>query len=220
MKQLTLLFFIFCWPLLLFSQGQYTYKLASFNISLDADTSILGPLQRTSLYARLSDFEKGFLYSLNYARAKPSVFLKEAVEPYLASYPNLKSVYGASLSDELKVGEPVNALRIHEVLFKLARAHASDLGVHDLMSHRSSTGATTQQRYERAGITCGSECINMIAGNVSPLEVLLSLLIDYNVPDFGHRKSLLNARMTSVGVGLSKGTDGKLQYTVVDLGCM
>jgi hypothetical protein len=60
----------------------------------------------------------------------------------------------------------------------------------------------------------------MIASNVSPLEVLLSLLIDYNVPDFGHRKSLLNARMTSVGVGLSKGTDGKLQYTVVDLGCM
>jgi hypothetical protein len=213
-------------PILLFffsatvqGQGQYIYKPIPLNISLPIDTAIKGTLERLPFYSTLSDFEKGFLYSLNYARIKPGIFLKEALEPYLVAYPNLKPTYGESLIGDLKKGRVVGILGPNTKLSGLAKAHAADLGLHNLMSHRSSTGETTQQRYEKAGITCGSECINM-ANYVSPLEVLLSLLIDYNVPDFGHRKSLLNPKMTSVGVGLAKGTDGKIQYTVVDLGCM
>jgi hypothetical protein len=51
------------------------------------------------------------------------------------------------------------------------------------------------------------------------LEVLLSLLIDYRVPNLGHRKSLLNPKMNSIGVGAARNKSGEVQYTVADLGC-
>ena len=57
-------------------------------------------------------------------------------------------------------------------------------------------------------------------GPATPLEILLSLLIDYNVSNTGHRRSLLNPKMEAVGIGNALGSDrNKLQYTVVDLGC-
>lgn len=215
-----LLFFVLLLSQVCLGQGQYSYKQVDLNLTLPRDTSILGPLQRYNGYVKLGEFEQGFIYCLNYARSNPSGFLKEAVIPYLDAYPNLKLVYGEGLIRELKGLTPVPGMAINETLNGLAKRHALDLGSHNLMSHSSSNGATTQQRFEKAGIICGSECINMSGKAVPPLEVLLSLLVDYNVPNTGHRKSLLNSKMASVGVGTAKGTEGNIQYTVVDLGCM
>jgi uncharacterized protein YkwD len=112
----------------------------------------------------------------------------------------------------------LQTLKIESRLFTIARFHAADLGKHNLMSHLSSNGTTTQQRFDRVGVTCGTECINM-GDFPNALEVLLSLLIDYRVDNAGHRKSLLSPKMNSIGVGTARNASGQLQYTVADLGC-
>ncbi|CAN5613383.1 hypothetical protein BH10BAC3_BH10BAC3_14170 [soil metagenome] len=200
-------------------QGTYTYRPVNFALSLKEDTAIINRLQLQDDYRKMSLFERQFAYSLNYARRHPRQFSKEALLPYLVAYPNLKPQYGESLVAELAGLASVQLLNADMRLVAIARMHAIDLANHNVMSHQSTDGTTTQQRFEKAGIGCGSECINM-ANPVNALEVLLSLLIDYNVPNLGHRKSLLNPKMSSVGIGLGTNSVSKLQYTVVDLGCM
>lgn len=201
------------------SQGTYSYKPGEFNIVLPEDTSVMRIIKETPVYSTLSGFENDMLYAINYVRLNPSKFKQEALDPYLELYPQLKAKYGESLQRELVAATPVNSIEVEGRLVKLARAHAADLAKNSIMSHNSSNGTSFQQRFEREGITCGSECIN--GGQpVSALEALLSLLIDFNVSNFGHRKSLLNPTMTSVGIGSSFSNDNKrMRLTVIDLGC-
>ncbi len=201
------------------AQGKYTYTPGSFNASLKQDSSIYNKLERDPNFKLLSSFEKSVFYTINYVRKHPKEFAKEAVEPYLEAYPKLKAEYGEGLKDELNSRKPVSNLEIELRLLKIARLHAVDLGKNNLMSHISSNGETTQQRFSKEGIGCGSECINM-ASSWDALEVVLSLLVDYKVSNLGHRRSLLNPEMTKMGVGMANGTTPeKIQYTVIDLGC-
>lgn len=200
------------------SQGIYTYKPVEVSINLPADTALLNKVEQEAQSFALSSFEKDFVYHINYCRRHPDDFVRLAVLPYLKAYPKLSPVYGEGLVRDLKVLESLPPLKIDSRLFTIARFHAADLGKHDLMSHQSSNGTTTQQRFEKVGLVCGTECINM--GNYpNALEVLLSLLIDYNVSNAGHRKSLLNPKMNSIGVGIGRNPSGQIQYTVADLGC-
>lgn len=194
------------------------YKPVAITFNLPADTSIRNDLERQPAYKGWSSFERELLYNLNYARKNPALFQKQAVMPYLKAYPNLKPQYGDGLLDELAHMAPLTELVADTRLVNIARAHASDLGKHNRMSHESTDGSTTQQRFQRAGIICGSECINM-GDFPNALEVLLSLLIDFGVQNVGHRKSLLSPRMKTVGAGAARNAAGDIQYTVIDLGC-
>ena len=218
MKQLCSLSFVLILSLTCIGQGSYTYKPVSFSIKLDFDTAISNALSAMDDYKEMNNFEKEFLYNLNYARKYPGLFVKQALLLFLEAYPLLKPQYGAGLVTEMSHLRALPMVAADIRLIKIARLHASDLAMNNMMSHQSSNGLSTQQRYEKAGVSCGSECINM-ATYTSALEVLLSLLIDYNVPNLGHRKALLNPKMTIVGVGAATNSDSKLQYTVADLGC-
>lgn len=202
-----------------YAQGSYSYKPGAFDVVLKEDTTLQRVIKATPVYSTLSPFEKELLYALNYVRAYPKQFEEEALEPYLKLYPQLKRKYGESLQKELIVAVKLKPIEAEGRLVKLARAHAKDLADNNLMSHSSSDGTSFQQRFEKEGITCGSECIN--GGQpVSALEALLSLLIDFNVTNLGHRRSLLNPAMSYVGMGTDFGSDNKkVRYTVLDLGC-
>ncbi len=199
--------------------AQYFYSPVNFNVVLKEDTSIRNALHQSSDFKDLTVFDQSLFYALNYARKYPKQFSKEALEPYLRAYPDLKPEYGESLKSELELMRPAAILQTEPRLLKIARAHASDIASHNLMSHKSSNGISTQERFTKEGINCGSECINM-ASSFSPLEVILSLLVDYKVPGLGHRRSLLNPAMSYVGAGVATSTGSqKVQYTVIDLGC-
>jgi hypothetical protein len=200
------------------SQGIYTYEPVNVSIKLPVDTSIKAQVEQESAILKLNDFEKDFVYYVNFVRKHPDLFRKGAVSPYLAAYPKLNAIYGEGLLQDLAGFTPVQPLKIDGRLLAISRLHAADLGKHDMMSHLSSNGSTTQQRFEKAGVLCGTECINM-GDFPNALEVVLSLLIDYKVANAGHRKSLLNSKMHSIGVGMARNASGQLQYTVADLGC-
>jgi hypothetical protein len=218
-KQATLLAIICMQFIFGFSQqGVYTYKPVVVNLELPDDTALLNGAERQAKLFGLSAFEQNFIYNLNYCRTHPLVFMKKAVVPYLDAYPQWRSKYGESLVRDLETLSNLNTLLAESRLFQIARAHAADLAKHNVMSHASSDGTTTQQRFQKIGINCGTECINM--GNYpNALEVLLSLLIDYGVANFGHRKSLLSPTVKMIGIGAVRNAAGDVQYTVADLSC-
>ncbi len=205
-------------PFFSLSQARsYQVNYTEFRAELPEEASLRDSLEAHSVYSSLSSFEKDFIYFLNYVRIYPKTFLEKAVKPYLEAYPSFKPVYGESLVNQLGSGSTSPILLPGKTLLSLARNHAQDLGKHNLMSHNSSDGTGMQQRFQKVGLVCGSECINMLSTG-SPLEALLSLLVDYKVQGFGHRKSLLSTSMKEVGVGKASSNKG-LQYTVVDLSC-
>jgi hypothetical protein len=200
-------------------QGSYTYRPGVFSVELKADSSIERRIKVTPLYSTLNDYERGFLYALNYVRLHPKAFKEEALDPYLKLYPQLRPKYGESLQEELLTLNPSTLTEVEGRLLKLARLHAKDLASVGILSHTSSNGQSFQQRFEGEGIGCGSECINL-GQPVSALEALLSLLIDFNVENLGHRRALLNPSMVFVGIGSDFGKENsKMRYTVIDLGC-
>jgi hypothetical protein len=201
-----------------FSQDAYTYKAVTVNIVLPEDTATRNACNSAARQLGLDPFEAEFLYQLNYCRLHPRQYASRAVKPFLKAYPQWAPVYGESLVANLDCLSQLSVLTPSASLLKLARAHAADLGSTDQMRHESADGTTTQQRFQREGVICGSECINM-GGFPSAAEVLLSLLVDYGVTNTGHRKSLLSPKMRSVGIGAAFNRGGKIRYTVIDLGC-
>jgi hypothetical protein len=197
--------------------NSYQTNYVVFNAQLPEQSSLQAKLSSDSLYQSLPRFEKDLIYYMNYARQYPRIFAEKAVKPYLLAYPEFKAVYGESLLALLQEARTSGVIFPKAQLIALARRHAMDISKHDLMSHNSSDGTPMQKRFEKEGLICGSECINMLSEG-TPLEVLLSLLVDYKVQNFGHRKSLLAEKMTTVGVGVQSSKKG-LQYTVIDLGC-
>jgi hypothetical protein len=158
-KQILTVAFLFC-SSFGFSQGIYTYQPVDVNVSLPIDTALKAKVENEATLVSASIFEKDFVYHLNYARQHPAVFIKMAVVPYLKAYPGLKEVYGDGLINDLSVLSSLPILSLEPRLLSIARLHAVDLGKNDLMSHQSSNGITTQQRFEKVGIACGTECIN------------------------------------------------------------
>ena len=201
------------------AQGSYSYKVSTQSFHIRQDSALILQLQSNPTFNQLPKFQKELLYTLNYVRLYPVQFKSEALDPYLAAYPQLKPNFGEGLQKELLKLKPVPLTMANSKLLPLATSHAADLAGHEIISHTSSNGTSFQQRLANAQISCGSECIN-VGSPVSALEVVLSLLIDYNVASLGHRHSLLNPTMVQAGVGVSTNkSDGKLQYTVIDLGC-
>ncbi len=218
MKQILLLISLVLFADTAISQGAYTYKPKNVIFSLTSDSSIMNMLASSPGFEKLSSFEKEFIYYLNFVRKHPKQFNKQALVPFLEAYPMLNPNYGESLSTQLNGLSSLPGFSVDLRLVKIARLHATDLAANDIMSHQSSNGTTTQQRFEKAGVGCGSECINL-ARDTNALNILLSLLIDFNVPSLGHRKTLLNPKMTTVGVGESVNSKSQMHYTVVDVGC-
>jgi uncharacterized protein YkwD len=84
-------------------------------------------------------------------------------------------------------------------------------------SHTSPSGSTFQSRMEAAGIKkCAGENISFGPGNT--IMMLTLLYIDEGVPDFGHRKTLLDPSFTEMGIGVGVFPDKKLMV-VQDFAC-
>ena len=198
-------------------QGRFSYVPVDFEVNLTAAPMLDSNLEKDPLYAGLTEFQQDMIYYINYVRMYPARFCKEALDPYLKAYPQLKPNYGESLRKQLLAADALPIFYPDSKLIEAAKYHSVDLAKHKLMSHSSSNGTSMQQRFQKFGIYCGSECVNMSPYS-DALDVLLSLLVDYNVPDLGHRKAIMNGSMINLGVGSSNSSD-YMQYTVIDFGC-
>lgn len=127
------------------------------------------------------------------------------------------SASGAVTSQEQQVIDLVNkeratagcgVLAADARLMTAARLHSQDQAAHNTMSHEGSDGSTFDQRIRRAGYSGSTMGENVAYGYPTPAAVMDGWM---NSP--GHRANILNCAFKDIGVGVAKGSDGRLYWT-------
>ncbi len=200
-----------------FSQGSITMEDKIINYNIPEDTTLRRVLSESDSYKKLSPNDQQVAYYLNYARRNPKIFLDKAINVFVANHPEVKSSYIGSLQSTFKTLQSLNYIQPDYTISQVALAHANDLRSHNTISHQSSNGRSFQDRVTKVVKGCASESIHA-SMRYNPLEAVLGLLFDFNVPDLGHRKALLNTNFTRAGFGSSVVPD-KYSVLVIDFSC-
>jgi len=126
--------------------------------------------------------EKKVIYILNMARMNPPLFAKTVVNQYPDKSKwsiNRNSRYFISLMDTLQKLKPIKLLYPDSLCYKSAFCHAVTTGKNGSVTHERVTDKCKKEEY------FNGECCHY--GNNKAIDILLSLLIDENVPSLGHR---------------------------------
>ena len=145
----------------------------------------------------MNEKEKMVIYVINLLRAYPTLFAKTVV----AQYPTLSGkeelakdqYYYQSLLTTLLAMNPLPLITDNEKCYQSAVCHAMLSGKTGYVGHKRNSAECENKKYFYG------ECCDY--GNDDPVEIVLSLLIDENVPSLGHRKILLG-KYTSAGVSI------------------
>jgi len=144
----------------------------------------------------LTENEKNIFLILNLVRINPKVFCETILKAYKP--PDGYSLdfleddrYFLSLIKELLVLKPMNPVFPDKLLWKYAKCHAEDSGKRGYVGH-ARRSCFLPDLY--------SECCSY--GFDSAIDIVLQLLIDYEVPDLGHRKILLDFNQKFLGVSV------------------
>ena len=147
--------------------------------------------------AYMSEKEKMVIYVINLVRAYPVLFAKTVVTQYpaLSGKEELTKdqYYYQSLLTTLLAMDPLPLLTDNEKCYQSAACHAKLSGITGYIGHNRNSDECQKKKYFLG------ECCQY--GNDEPVEIILSLLIDKDVPSLGHRKILLG-KYTSAGVSI------------------
>lgn len=100
----------------------------------------------------------------------------------------------------------------NRALTAAAQAHACDNARTGRMSHSGSDGSTLPDRLARAGYSYREAAENVAAGFFDAPSVMSGWM-----QSKGHRKNILGRTLRDVGIGVARGADGQLYWTM-DLG--
>jgi hypothetical protein len=157
----------------------------------------------------LQPLEKQLIQQLNMLRRQPALFARTVLVPYLqAEKPDWRqNWYYKTLYDKLLTLKPLPLLQPDSLCWVSARCHAISSGQAGYVGHGRLNDECQRLRYYQA------ECCHY--GYNQPLDILVSLLVDEDVPSLGHREILLSP-YTRVGVAFAPHTRYK-HNTVFDL---
>lgn len=154
--------------------------------------------------------EKEIIYILNLLRKNLQLF----TQTVLKNYPRLQdktyllnNTYFKSLLKELSKLAPLPLLYPDKKCFESAYCHAKTSGQSGYVGHNRKNACKAIENFN-------GECCDY--GNDDPLDIVLSLLIDIDIPSLGHRRILLSNNYTKIGVSIQP--HKKYQFnTVLDL---
>jgi hypothetical protein len=200
MRYLTVLFLLLIGNLS-FAQGSITLQDKPFVFNKPIDSSVWKILEAGLSFRDLPEQEQMLFYWTNVMRQNPLKFYNEVIRDFIRQFPEANKPEVKSLERDFKnLKAPLPFLVPDVNLGNMSLAHAQDLAKRKGgISHKSSAGKDFIQRLKEAGTyRCGAE--NLFIGNPNPLEALITLLIDYGVPDKGHRVNLLDSSFNVMGV--------------------
>ena len=186
-----------------FSQGVITLQDKPFLYNAPKDTSVWNRLEWEPSFKLLNPKEQDFFYWTNVFRTNPKWFYTSVVKEFIKQFPEANQPDVKTLEKDIqKAAASLPILLPDEGLLQMSKLHAIDLAKRGgAISHRSATGKTFVERMKEAGsYRCGAE--NLFVGNDNPLVALITLLIDYGVPDKGHRLNLLDPSYGKMGTTL------------------
>jgi hypothetical protein len=154
--------------------------------------------------------EKDIIYLMNMVRINPKLFKETFLKQYLKNGPSTEAE--RSLVKYLEKLQPVSLLYPSEKLFQSSEFHAKDMGNTGLDGHNSSDKTSFEKRLDRymKSSVMGENCEY---GSSDPIHVVMQLLIDDGIPDYGHRLNILSPEF--VFVGTSKKPHKKFGWNTV-----
>ena len=157
--------------------------------------------------AHFEELDKGCLEAHNQIRTNPKSFLPD-LEAILASFEGntMKNKFGEKVGthegpsavkeaiDYLNSANPLPPLKWNKKISKAAEDHTKDIGPKGITGHDGSDGCTMEDRLLRHGLpeSWMGECIDF--GSKDGRSVVISLVIDDNVPSRGHRSNIFNPK--------------------------
>jgi hypothetical protein len=144
----------------------------------------------------LTKDEKEIIWILNLIRSNPKLAAESILMNRSSAFfvqPSKRNHYFKSLLSTLNSMTPNT-----NPLFADSSAYVSAL------CHALTSGKTGYVGHERKRNDCEKdfygECCDY--GNDDPMEIVMSLLLDYDVPSLGHRKICLSSGYTHIGVSI------------------
>ena len=192
-----LLFFVGCYiaiPNIGMSQTNFSPDLSGFS------NEILAAAKFNDSNTVLTTEEKEVVFYMNLVRLSPQKFLEQIAKPYIEEFYPKGNRYTRSLITDLKKAQSANYLVFKKNLYQVSKSHAIDIGKHNIDGHTGSHGKTFQKRTNSLYKSYNGIGENLGFGYTSPIEIVMELLIDYDISNLGHRKTILDARFTCVGV--------------------
>jgi len=150
----------------------------------------------------LSEVEKEVIYYSNLARLNPPLFEKTFLVTYIKKNeidPN-KWIRSAVLA--LRKTKPMDVLAPKEDLYKAAKKHAIDMGKTGKFGHKSSKGKSFNDRFKHLRNSYNQIYENCNYGFSDGLSIVCDFIIDTDVPDAGHRNTLLNPELKYIGTSV------------------
>lgn len=161
-----------------------------------------------------SSLEREIVTELNFARQHPRRYagrLREyrryfrgKIVHYPAKPEGLRTAEGVAAVDEaiafLERQPPVPPLSPARLLAEAAGAHVAEQGPRGATGHFSKNGDDPRDRVRRRG---GGDYVaeTITYGPPTAIEVVRQLIVDDDVPNRGHRRTVFSAEMRFVGVG-------------------
>lgn len=177
-----------------FAQNEQLFKLWP--------DSVLAKANSARGVSFLSEEEKQVIYYTNLVRINPRLFAKTFLIQYIDEYDIKKDKEIKELIKELEFKGRMNILNPSLDLTNLARNHAFDMGQTGRTGHNSSDGKSFKMRMEQIASIYDGVNENCNYGTDKGLLIFMDLLIDRNVPNYGHRKNILDPMMKFIGVAI------------------
>ena len=155
--------------------------------------------------SQLTEEEKTVVVLTNFVRINPKLFAATFLSEYLDSVldPSKRNnSYVKSLIKDLNSIKKLPPLELNPNLINMAIDHATNSGKKGVIGHTNFS-----QRFKKFNAkqveTYGENCDY---GNKRGVDAFMSLLIDENVSNLGHRKNILNQDFFYIGVGFAPHT--------------
>lgn len=143
--------------------------------------------------------EKEILEVINQMRKDPQGFLEREVKPYIDNHELKNNRYARSLIREMSNLDPLPTFSIDSSLQEMAKTFAIKSGKRGWFGHRN-----YDQRFDESASHLAHDAENIQYGLKDPVEIVIDLLIDIDVPSLGHRKNLLDPKYTVLGIGFEE----------------
>jgi uncharacterized protein YkwD len=161
------------------------------------DQSVIEQCNTAKDVTYLTDQEKEVIFLCNLARWDGKLFSETYLKQYIDSTGAEKNSYVTSLFSDLKKVKKIQPLQPAEDLYKAADAHAVESGKKGSIGHQK-----VDFRFKKYAPSYNDSAENCDYGNDLAIDIVMSLLIDEDVPNKGHRKNILDKDMTHVGVSI------------------
>jgi len=146
----------------------------------------------------LNEEEKKVILFMNLARHNGSLFAETFLDTYVTENKTEKSSYLRSLYKDLKKVSELDPLVPEKDLTAIAQGHAKKTGESGRVGHtdfKKRFEPVMGNPYNHVGENCSY-------GYPTAIDIVITLLIDENVKDLGHRQNTLSEGFNSVGVAI------------------